>query len=149
MSPTLFPSIPKITDHMSDPYTSGIPPVPPADPYTPPASDVTPQVDTTATIEIKITALLCHLFMVIGPLVVMFTRKDLSAYLDYHTKEALNFQITLLIAYIVSAVLIVILIGALLMPLVALAGVVLSLIGALSALEGKYYRYPFSLRIIK
>lgn len=134
---------------MSDPYTSGIPPVPPENPYTPPTSDVTLPVDTTATIETKITAMLCHLFMIVGPLVIMFTRKNASSYLDYHSKEALNFQITLAIAYIISAVLMVILIGALLMPLVALAGVVFGLIGGLSALEGKYYRYPFALRFIK
>jgi hypothetical protein len=139
---------------MSDPYTSGIPPVPAQETYAPPftaapTSDAV-AVDTTVAVETKIQALLCHVIGLFGPLVIWYyLKRGTSAYLDYHGKEALNFQITVFLAYIVCAVLSIVAIGLLLMPLVGLAALVLGLIGGVSSLDGKYYKYPFALRLIK
>ncbi|MDB6136747.1 MAG: hypothetical protein JWM59_4990 [Verrucomicrobiales bacterium] len=133
---------------MSDPYTSGIPPVPPENPYTPPGTDPVP-VDTTVTIETKIKAMICHLMFVVGPLIVWYLRRDGTAFLEHHGKEALNFQITVILAVMVCIILAFVVIGALLMPVVSIAAGILTLLAALGALDGKYYRYPFALRLIK
>ena len=64
-------------------------------------------------------------------------------------KEALNFQITLLIVYVVGTILTVILIGALINLVAWLTCIVLSIMAALKVNEGVAYRYPFALRLIK
>jgi uncharacterized Tic20 family protein len=100
-------------------------------------------------------ALLTHLSgIILGfivPLIVWLIHKDKpeKAWLTDQSKEALNFQITLLIVYIVGVVLSVILIGALINLLAWLASLVFSIIAALAAQKGQAYRYPFALRLIK
>ncbi|MES2708786.1 MAG: DUF4870 domain-containing protein [Verrucomicrobiota bacterium] len=131
---------------MSDPYNSGIPPVPPQNPYAAPGSA---PVETNVPVETKILAMLCHFIMILGPIIIWSTGNRNSAYLDYHGKEALNFQITVAIAYLISLILMIIAIGAVLLPIVGLGAVVFSIIGGVSALEGNYYRYPFAFRFIK
>ncbi|HJS35162.1 MAG TPA: DUF4870 domain-containing protein, partial [Pseudoxanthomonas sp.] len=65
------------------------------------------------------------------------------------SKEALNFQITVFIAFVISWILAFVLIGLLLMPLIGIAALVLSIIGGVKANNGEAYRYPFALRLIK
>ncbi len=85
----------------------------------------------------------------IGPLVVWQVKKDSHAFIDEQGKEALNFQLTVAIAGIVCLVLMLVLIGFLLMGLLCIGTVVLTIIGGIKAGEGKHYRYPFCLRLIK
>jgi uncharacterized Tic20 family protein len=59
-----------------------------------------------------------------------------------------NFQITVCLALIVSFVLMLVLIGFVLLPIVAIAALVLTIIGAVKANDGIAYRYPFTLRLI-
>ena len=86
---------------------------------------------------------------IIGPLIIWLMKKDESEYVAYHGRESLNFQITLTLAYVVSGILILVLIGILLLPIVFIAGVVLSIIVAIKANEGVRYEYPFCIRFIK
>ena len=65
------------------------------------------------------------------------------------SKEALNFQITVFIAIVISWILAFVLIGLLLMPLVGIANLVLCIIAGIKANNGEAYRYPFALRLIK
>jgi uncharacterized Tic20 family protein len=85
----------------------------------------------------------------IGPLVVWLVKKDESEFIDDQGKEALNFQITVSIAYIVSAILILVVVGIVLLPVVAVGSLVLTIIAAVKANDGEAYRYPFTLRMIK
>lgn len=87
----------------------------------------------------------------IGPLVIWLINKDKSdkAWLIEEAKEALNFQITVLIAMFVSGALTLILIGLLLIPIVAIAALVLAIMAGLKANSGESYRYPFAIRLIK
>ena len=100
-------------------------------------------------------ALLTHLSGIIlsfiVPLVVWLIHKDKpeKAFLIDQSKEALNFQITLLIGYVIGVVLSVILIGALLNFLLWIACIVFSIIAALKVNGGETYRYPFALRLVK
>ena len=87
-------------------------------------------------------------FSFIPALIVWILKKDDSAYIADQAKEALNFQITVLIAQFIAAVLTIILIGFLFMGLIWLANVVLCIIAAISTSKGETYRYPFCLRLI-
>ena len=87
---------------------------------------------------------------VLGPLVIWLMKKDTMPQVEIHGKEALNFQITVLLAFIVSAVLTVVLIGFLLLPIVGLAALVLTIMAAIKVSNGDLgYRYPVALRLIK
>lgn len=70
-------------------------------------------------------------------------------FVDDQGKEALNFQITVAIAMIVSMILMLVLIGVVLMFLVGIAALAFTIIAAIKANEGQYYRYPFTLRLVK
>ncbi|MBX9403834.1 DUF4870 domain-containing protein [Lysobacter sp. BMK333-48F3] len=85
---------------------------------------------------------------VLGPLVVWLIKKDTMPFAAEQGKEALNFNITVLIAFIVSAILTIVLIGFLLMLVVGLAWLVLTILAALSANKGEAYRYPMTLRLV-
>jgi uncharacterized Tic20 family protein len=84
----------------------------------------------------------------IGPLVVWQLKKNEMPFVDDQGKEAVNFQITVCLALIVSFVLMLVLIGFVLLPIVAIAALVLTIIGAVKANDGIAYRYPFTLRLI-
>jgi hypothetical protein len=87
---------------------------------------------------------------VLGPLVVWLMKKDVMPQVDIHGKESLNFQITVTLAAIVCVVLMVIFIGFLLLPVVALGALVLTIMAAVKVSNGELgYRYPFALRLIK
>ena len=64
-------------------------------------------------------------------------------------KEALNFQITVLLAGIVSCMLIFILVGFLLLWALGILNLIFVIIAAIQVSDGKPYRYPFNLRLIK
>ena len=88
-------------------------------------------------------------FPFLGPLVVMLTKGKESVWVEQHAKEALNFQITVTIVGWISAVSFLCLVGFVLMPLVAIAAVVLTLLAGIKANEGKMYRYPATIRLVK
>ena len=86
---------------------------------------------------------------VIAPLVIWLVFKDRSSYIDYHGKEALNFQITVTFAMIASGILILLLIGIFLLIGVVLLALVFSIMAAIKANNGEYYEYPFTIRFIR
>jgi uncharacterized Tic20 family protein len=98
-------------------------------------------------------AILCHVlsifFWIIPSLVIYLLKKDESKYVAEHAKEALNFQISITIFYIISAVLMLILIGVFLMIAVYFGSIILCIIATIKASDNVLYRYPFSIRLIK
>ena len=86
---------------------------------------------------------------ILAPLIIWLTQKDKSAYVEAHAKEALNFQITMAIIMIASAILIFIYIGIILLFAAGIANLVLSIMAAIKANEGHSYEYPFNFRFIK
>lgn len=87
-------------------------------------------------------------FSFIPSLIVWILKKDDSAYIGEQAKEALNFQITMLIAEFIAGLLVVILVGFLLMGIIWLVNIVFCIIAAISTSKGETYRYPFALRLI-
>jgi uncharacterized protein len=107
---------------------------------------------TVPTSDEKNIATVTHLggtvFSFIPGLLVWILKKDDSAYIADQAKEALNFQITVLIAQFIAGVLAIILIGFLFMGIIWLLNVVFCIIAAMSSSKGETYRYPFCLRLI-
>jgi hypothetical protein len=85
----------------------------------------------------------------LGPLVVWLAKRDESAFVAAHAKEALNFNISVLLGAIVCMLLMLVFIGVLLGTALFIAWLVMTLVAAIKASEGHAYRYPFSLRLVK
>ena len=64
-------------------------------------------------------------------------------------KECLNFQISMLIYVIISAILTLILIGFAFLVILYVMNIILTIIAAIKANEGVTYRYPLTMRFIK
>lgn len=98
-------------------------------------------------------ALLAHILGIftsfVGALVIWLVKKDSSPYVGAQALEALNFQITIAIGWLVCMILTVILIGALLMPVIFIVNLVFCILGAMAASKGESYRYPFAIRLLK
>jgi len=113
-----------------------------------------PPTTTEASSDDRNLAMLTHLsgfvLSVIVPLIVWLMHKDRAdkAYLVKEAKEALNFQISVLIGYVICGVLAVILIGALLAWLLWLANLILCIVAAVKVSSDGSYRYPFALRLV-
>ena len=103
--------------------------------------------------------MLCHLIAfsgvvvplgsIIGPLVIWLIKKDEMPFVDDQGKESLNFQITMLIAVIISAILTVVVIGFLLLAVLGIFWLVVVIMAAIRANEGVAYRYPYAIRFLK
>lgn len=95
----------------------------------------------------KIWSILCHLSGFIGvgfilPLVVYFAMRDESDYVGSNARNALNFHLSILIYSICCIPLIFIVIGIPLLVAIGLVSLILSIIGAVKASEGRSYHYP-------
>ncbi|WP_256775916.1 MULTISPECIES: DUF4870 domain-containing protein [unclassified Stenotrophomonas] len=109
----------------------------------------------TAPADQRTMALVAHILGIftgfIGALIIWLINKDdtTKPFVIDQSKEALNFQITVAIAYIISSILVVVLIGTLMLAAVWVANLVLCIMAAVKANNGEAYRYPFTLRLIK
>ncbi|PTR26397.1 hypothetical protein C8J98_110127 [Luteibacter sp. OK325] len=127
-----------------------IPPSPPPPPP-PPYEPVPPVYQGN---DDKNLAMLTHLsgilFSIIVPLIVWLINKDKAdkAYLITESKEALNFQITVLLGYVICWILTIILIGAFLHILLWILNIAFCIIAAVKVSQTGSYRYPFALRLI-
>lgn len=140
---------------MSTPPDQMPPPVPPSEPPVPPSEPpVASGPPHGHNVDDRNIAMLCHLsgllLSIIVPLVVWLMYKDQPGKRDVtaEAKEALNFQITVLIGYVICWFLAVILIGMLLFWLVWLANLVFCIVAALKVSQTGSYRYPLCLRLV-
>ena len=131
----------------------------------PPVPTAEAQSDSEMNRDARMWAMFCHLAglgglvvpavgAVIGPLIVWMIKKEESPFVDQHGKEAVNFQISMLIYGAVGSILCLITcVGAFLIPLVggaiAILDLVFLIIAAIKANDGHYYRYPLTIRLIK
>ncbi|TWG93394.1 hypothetical protein L599_001300000050 [Luteimonas sp. J16] len=91
----------------------------------------------------------------LGPLVIWLMKRETMPFVDDQAKEALNFNITvaaiMLVLFLVGILTLGIgfLVAMPLMALIGLAALVFIIIAAIKSNEGKAYRYPFAIRLIK
>jgi len=87
---------------------------------------------------------------ILGPLIVWLLKRTENPAVEEHGKEALNFQISILIYGVILALLGFVTCGVgffLLIPL-SIAHVVLMILAAIKAGNGESYRYPCTLRLV-
>lgn len=94
-------------------------------------------------------------FTFLGPLLVYLLKRDEDPFLRAHAAEALNFNLSVFIyaavGGLLTAILIIFLVGLLLLPLIfaaAIAWVVLVVVAAVKANNGEPYRYPLTIRFV-
>jgi hypothetical protein len=87
-------------------------------------------------------------FSFVPALIVWILKKDDSEFIADQAKEALNFQITIILAQFIAWILAWILIGLFFMFIIWLLNIVFCIIAAISTSKGETYRYPFCLRLI-
>ena len=111
-------------------------------------TDTEPIISPTS--DEKTMATLSHVLTLvagfIAPLIIYLIKKDESAFVAHHAKESLNFQITV---FIIGFALVITVIGILLIWLLAILALVFVIMATIKASEGKLYKYPFSIRLIK
>jgi uncharacterized Tic20 family protein len=115
--------------------------------------------------DARLWAMLCHLAalaglfpfsvlfgFIIGPLVVWLMKKDTHPFVNDQGKEAINFQISMMIYASVAGLMTIIppfCIGPILASAIGIVDVVLAVVGGITANEGRPHRYPFTIRFIK
>lgn len=104
--------------------------------------------------EDKTLALITHLSGIVAgfimPLIIWLINKDKAdkGWLTAQAKEALNFQITVFMAWIAAFFLSFLLIGFLLYPVILIGNLVLCILAGVKANNGEDYRYPVAIRLI-
>jgi uncharacterized Tic20 family protein len=86
---------------------------------------------------------------IIAPLIIWQIKKDDFKFVDEQGKEAVNFQISIVIYALVAGLLCLACIGFFLLPAVYIFDLVFLLIAAVKANNGEHYRYPLTIRFIK
>ncbi|GGF40696.1 DUF4870 domain-containing protein [Subtercola lobariae] len=122
------------------------PPVPPAGPPVQPPQGAYAAQPPLRPEDQRLWATLIHvggiLFAFLPSLIGYLVLKDRGEFIKEHTKSALNFQITMLIAYIVAAILTFVIIGIILYFAVIIVIIIFSIMGAIAANKGELYSYP-------
>ena len=86
---------------------------------------------------------------IIGPLIVWLAKRSDSPEIDEYGKESLNFQISMLIYNVIAGVLCLVLVGFIILVILHILNLVLVIVASIQASEGKFYRYPITIRLIK
>lgn len=128
-------------------------PPPPAGAYPPPAAGAPAPGAPLSDSDQRLWATLAHAGgIVIGfvaPLIVWLIYRGRGPFVEDQAKEALNFQILVVIASFVSGLLTLVLLGFVLLPLIGIANLIFCILAAVAANRGETYRYPLNWRIIK
>jgi uncharacterized protein len=86
---------------------------------------------------------------VIGPLIFWIIKKQDYSFVDEQGKEALNFQLSMMIYMLAAAVLIIILVGFLLLIALGIFQLIMIIVASIKANNGEHFKYPLSIRFIK
>jgi uncharacterized protein len=127
-------------------------PIPESPPPSPPAPEAAP-TDVAVKSEDRSMAMLCHLLGIftwfLGSLIVWLIKKDQSKFVDEQGKEALNFQLTLLIGDLIGLATVPFCVGPFILAAVYIIRIVFCILAAVAVNRGEHYRYPFAIRIIQ
>lgn len=84
-----------------------------------------------------------------GPLIIWLAKHGDSPEIEAQSKESLNFQISMLIYNAIAAILCLVLIGFAILGILHILNIIFVIIASVQASEGKLYRYPLAIRLIK
>jgi uncharacterized Tic20 family protein len=121
------------------------PPPPPGAPYGGAPQQLSPADE-------KLWATLVHiggiLFNWIPALIGYLVLKDKGPFVRTHTATALNFQITIFIAYVVGWILSIVFVGFFILLAAWVLNIVFSIIAAVKANQGQFYTYPIAIKFV-
>ncbi|MDR6613206.1 MULTISPECIES: DUF4870 domain-containing protein [Microbacteriaceae] len=121
------------------------PPPPPQQPYGGGAQQLSPADEKLWATLVQIGGIL---FNWIPALIGYLVLKDRGPFVRAHTATALNFQITIFIAYVVGGLLSIVFIGIFVILAAWVLNIVFSIIAAVKANQGEYYTYPIAIRFV-
>lgn len=101
----------------------------------------------------KLWSTLVHLgglfFGFLAPLIGYVILKDRGPFVRAHTATALNFQITLVIAYTVGVILTFVIVGIFVLIAAYILNIVFCIVAAVKANQGQWYTYPLSIPFVR
>lgn len=111
-----------------------------------------PESSPPSANEERTLVILAHLLPIavgfLAPLIIWLIKKDQSEYINDQGKEALNFQITILIAYVVAGALAGLGLGYRIVSVVHIVNIIFCIIAAVEVSKNVRYRYPLCIRLI-
>lgn len=120
------------------------PPPPPQSPYQ--------QGAALSPNDEKLWATLIHIggifFSFLPALIGYLILKDKGPFVRAHTATALNFQITMAIAYVIGSILTFVIIGIFVLIAVWIITIIFSIMAAVKANQGQPYTYPLSIKFV-
>ncbi len=124
--------------------------------------ETSPPLGTSAPslINVRTWCALCHASALLGvllhfpghllgPLIVWLIKRGDSPEINEHGKEALNFQISMLLYNLVAGVFCLILVGFVFLAILWVLNAIFVVIASIQASDGKFYRYPMTIRFIQ
>lgn len=109
--------------------------------------------------DVRTWSMLCHLAALIGfvfpfgnimgPLIVWLIKKDDSDEVDRQGRKSLNFQISMTIYMVISAFLILFVIGVFLLPALALVMLILVIVAGVKVNNGEDFKYPLTIKFMR
>jgi uncharacterized Tic20 family protein len=119
---------------------------------TPPSGSPHQTVQPLGPADERLWATLIHVggifFHFLPALIGYIVLKDRGPFVRQHTTAALNFQLTVLLGYVIGLFTIWFFIGLLILAAVAVVNIVFSIIAAVTADRGQPYVYPIAIRFI-
>ncbi|MFN2622077.1 MAG: DUF4870 domain-containing protein [Chthoniobacterales bacterium] len=117
-------------------------------------------VNVTAVANVRTWSAFIHASALLGvllhfpghllpPLILWLIKRDDAPELDAHGKEAVNFQISMLIYNVVAAIFCLVLVGFAFLGILWILNTIFVIIAAIQASDGKFYRYPMTIRFIQ
>jgi uncharacterized Tic20 family protein len=130
-------------------------------PFVPPVPPAVPEpLKPNGPKDERMWAMFCHLSTlsglvipfgsILGPLIIWLIKREEYGLVHDQGREALNFQLTMLIGYLISIPLIFVCgIGIATLVLLSIFDLVFVIIATIKANEGVCYRYPMCIRFIR
>jgi uncharacterized Tic20 family protein len=115
-------------------------------PYTQPSPPLSPADEKTWSVLVHLGGIF---FSWLAPLIGYVLLKDRGPFVRYHVVAALNFQLTLLIAYVVGVATAFFFVGFFIILAASVLAIVFGILAAIATNNGQYYRYPFAIDFVR
>lgn len=119
---------------------------PPPNPYATPQPPLSPADEKTWSVLVHVGGIL---FGWVAPLVGYLVLKDRGPFVRFNMVTALNFHLTMLIAFIVGVVTSFFFVGFLVILAASTLVLVFGILAAIATNNGQYYRYPIAIEFVR
>ena len=119
---------------------------PPQQPYT--ANQPAPMSPSDEKLWATLINVGALFFGFLAPLIGYLVLKDRGPFVRAHSATSLNFQLTLLIAYIVGGLLSIVIVGIFIIFAAYILNIIFCIIAAIKANKGEWYQYPMSIKFV-